>query len=350
MPAPTQLVIRVLRQDAHHCEIVGEVRVRADRTRHDQLAQVIDERAQLLGWRLVFESGKVKLLRCRHQPDARLHHDAQIRLRKQAVEVGPDTPFVGVTHRVVAGRAAAGFEQAAIGQDDIHATQAAEMVGHRRESAALVQGIAHHARILRRARGVGPQARAGLLQVVVDLLVGHARFNDGEPELLIDLADAIHPLQHHRDSGVVDRRLLAVTEVLAGADRPDGHVGLQSRLDHSLNLRCRAGVDDDRRQCVKRQAGARGAFDGLGVADDAVGPDDGHQCFEQARIHTRRRGARAAVHHVTTSLVAGRAPGALDAQSWATNSGHSGRLGRVMRRSSSRKPSHSMCRFTWRPR
>ena len=155
--APVQQLMRVLDQDAHPRKIVCQMRSGTNRACHHQLAQVIDEEAQHLRRRLELEGGKVELLGRRHQPDAGPDHDAQIGLREQPVDVRPRAPLVGVAHGVVARRPTAGLEQTAIGKHDIYAAQAAKMICHRSQAAALVQGIADHARKLRAARRVGPQ-------------------------------------------------------------------------------------------------------------------------------------------------------------------------------------------------
>jgi len=93
-----------------------------------------------------------------YQPDAGVDHGAQIRLGEHAVEAGSHAPLVGVAYLVVADRAAARFQHTAVGQHHVHAAQAAEVVGHRRQPAAFVQRIAQHAGVLCGVGGVGPQA------------------------------------------------------------------------------------------------------------------------------------------------------------------------------------------------
>ena len=151
------------------------------------------------------------------------------------------------------------------------------MISHGCQATALVERVAHDAGVLRATGGVGPQPRTSELQVIIELLVGHARLDHGIAQLLVHLDDAVHARQHQGNAAFVTGGLFAVAEVFAGADRPDRHIGPGGGLHSRLHLLDRAGVGNDRGQGSEGQASTGGGLDRMGVFNQAIWSQNGSQ-------------------------------------------------------------------------
>jgi hypothetical protein len=89
-----------------------------------------------------------------------------------------------------------------------------------------------------------------LLQVVVELLVGHARFDQGGAQLGIDVEDLVHLAQIQHHLAALYRGGRAVAEVAPGGDGPDRHLELVADLDDLLHLFHRGGSDHGGRRVL----------------------------------------------------------------------------------------------------
>ncbi|CAM5240094.1 hypothetical protein RLIN73S_03267 [Rhodanobacter lindaniclasticus] len=130
-----------------------------------------------------------------HHPEAHLGDDAEVRLREQAVDVGAVAvlvvrPALGARH---GGHARA--HQLTVRQHHLHAAVGAVVV------AVGVPGVAD-AVVQRVAQRTAP-ARVGdvhhhlelvILDVLVQIEVGHAGFDHAEVALVVDLDDLVHAL------------------------------------------------------------------------------------------------------------------------------------------------------------
>ena len=88
-----------------------------------------------------------------------------------------------------------------------------------------------------------PAARAELL---LQVRPEDARLHTGEPRCLVDVEDAVHPGQVHREhrAGLVRQRLEAAGDVRAAAEGDEHAVGLQDRGHDRLDLGLGPGADD----------------------------------------------------------------------------------------------------------
>ncbi|MNJ45192.1 hypothetical protein D3C77_402770 [compost metagenome] len=81
------------------------------------------------------------------------------------------------------------------------------------------------------------------LDVVVELLVSHPRFDQGGTQLRVDVKDLVHFLQVEDHLAALAGSRRAITEVAAGGDGPDRDLELVADLHHALHLFHRGGGD-----------------------------------------------------------------------------------------------------------
>jgi hypothetical protein len=129
------------------------------------------------------------------------------------------------------------------------------------------------------------QLVAAGLDRLVEVEPAHARFDDGVPQLLVDLEHAVHPSQAQDDRAAHSRRRAAVPVVAASAMRPERDLVLVRDPHDLLDLLDRLGHDHRRGGVVvpalvgKRVA--KLAQVGL-VGEHAVGTDGGGEAVERA--------------------------------------------------------------------
>ena len=166
--------------------------------------------------------------RTRHQLERRFGHECERALRADD-ELG----------EVVAGR---GLDDPTAGADDVAGGQrqlqsehvlAGDPVLDRLHAAGVRGDVAADGRaVLTRVHGVGqpdPGERG------VELVELDARLHDGEMRVLVDLEDAVHPLERHDDAAV--RWDASTREPRAAAARGDRYPVLGARPEHVGHLR-----------------------------------------------------------------------------------------------------------------
>ena len=193
----------------------------------------------------------------RHQPDAHLRDDTEVRLRKDAVHVRTEAVLEQLPGVVARHRAHAGSHDVAAGQHDFHAALHHEVIAIRRVTHSMIQRIAHHAAPAR-VRHVEPQFEAVRLDVVVEVEVADARLDQRVAELLVHLEDAVHAAHVEHDGARQHRRRAAVREVLAARDRPQRNAGSVCGLDDRLHL-------------LRRMSGATAAWARKRVSSLSIG-------------------------------------------------------------------------------
>nr|ART39915.1 J191 [uncultured bacterium] len=199
-----------------------------------------------------------------HQPEAHLGDDAEVALREHAVHVRPEAVLEQLPAGVAGHGAHAGAQQLAVGEQHFHAAREQKMVGVGRVTGAVFERIADNAAPAGR-RAVDPQLVALLLQVLVELEVGHARLDQAVARILIHFQDAVHALQiQHQVAGLLGRRA-AIGEVLAVAVGPQRQLVLVGDLQHGLHFGHRGGRDGHRRHARFRHHGGHVVQIGLQI-------------------------------------------------------------------------------------
>lgn len=174
--------------------------------------QTVDEHAQARRVGLVLERHEVDDLGRGHQPDASAHHCAQIGLHQQAAHIGRHSPLA---HIVI-----------------VYGLQAVPRVQRETDQPGGLSA----------ASAISPAPRSGQLQMVIELLVGHAGFVDGMTQLFSDLDDPVHAREDDGDASVARGRPLTIAPVLARADGPDRRGAGCCNLKNSLHLGHQPGV------------------------------------------------------------------------------------------------------------
>ena len=178
-------------------------------------------------------------------PEAHLGDDAEIRLREDAVDVGPDAPLLVLPGlRSLAG-AGARAHDLPVAQHNFHAADRVPAV-----AAVFAVGMGEAA-LQRMTDGAAPggvrdihaQGQVVFLEVVDDVVEADAGFHQHGVVAGVDVEDAIHPLQVEYDAAGQDRRGAAVTEVLAGGNGIERHQVLVGNPDDGLHLFRRIGRD-----------------------------------------------------------------------------------------------------------
>ena len=188
--------------------------------------------------------------RLREQVKPHLRDHAEVALGEQAVDVRAETVAV-FAPGVGAGQGAhAGAHQLAVRQDHFHAAVRNEMVaiGAPRIADAMIERVADHAAPAR-VRAVDEHLQVAVLDVAVQVEVGHARLDDGVVALVVDLDDAVHALEIEHDAAGEVGCGTAVAEVAAGRDRIDRDAiavrRAHDRLDFIHVVRRDRGGDQD---------------------------------------------------------------------------------------------------------
>ena len=210
-----------LRQDRERDEIVDQVHLRRDDAPEGELAVRIDD-CRHVGLVRDLKNEGLMTLRRRHQPDPGPGHHAQIRLGEQALEIRTDAPLMGMPGVKALSRAS-GADHLAVREHDFQPAEVAEMIAVRRLAHTTLDRVADHAALRSAVDAVDPQLVAVLGKMGVELFIGHARFDDGVGKFLIDLEDAIHPLEDHNHRAVGAGECRRVTPVAPLAGRPHGY-------------------------------------------------------------------------------------------------------------------------------
>ncbi len=190
--------------------------------------------------------------RSRHQPQAQLGDDAEIGLREDSVEIGTKAPFEHLPGIAVGQRSHAGAQHLAGRQHHFHAAREQEMLAIGRVADATIDRVAERPGDRRRGRAGQPQRQLALVDVIIQLLVGHAGLDESGAQIGIDIENAVHAAQIHHHLAAIAGRRRAVAEILAGRDRPDRHPVLVADGHAGLHL-------------LDRNRGYRGGWGMLGV-------------------------------------------------------------------------------------
>ncbi|MNN31736.1 hypothetical protein D3C81_1454340 [compost metagenome] len=92
------------------------------------------------------------------------------------------------------------------------------------------------------------QRQVVLLQVVVQLLVGHARLDQGGAQVRVDVDDLVHLLQVEDHLAALAGSRRTVAEVAPGGDGPHRDLVLVADIHHALHLFDAGGGDDGGRR------------------------------------------------------------------------------------------------------
>ena len=115
----------------------------------------------------------------RHEPEAHLRDDAEVRLREHAVEVRAEAVLVLLPGLRARQRAHAGAHELAVGQHDFHAAVRVEMVAVRvrRIAGAVIERVADDAAPAR-IRAVDPELEVPLADVPIEVEIADARLDE----------------------------------------------------------------------------------------------------------------------------------------------------------------------------
>ena len=99
----------------------------------------------------------------------------------------------------------------------------------------MIERVADHA-APSRVRAVDQDFQIAVLDVAVQVEVGHARLDDGEVSLVVDLDHAVHALEVQHDAAGEIRRGASVAEIAAGRNRIDRDAIAIGRAHGRLDL------------------------------------------------------------------------------------------------------------------
>ena len=206
-------------------------------------------------------------MRSGRMPETHLGADTVVRLSEHAVQRRAITPFEDLPGLVALDAAHAGAQHVAVGQHHFHAALHQEVFAIRRVAHAPVHGVADRTGNAGGRRKRQHQRQFVVFDVVVQLLVGHARLDQRGAKLRVNMDDLVHQPQVQHDLTALAGRGRAIAKIATGRDGPDRHfvgvANLQDRLDFFHRL--------------GEQNGCRGmllVFDGhhdLVVRDEAFG-------------------------------------------------------------------------------
>ena len=234
------------------------------------------------------EEEGLKVLGLRHEPHRHACDDAEVRLREQPVNGGPDSPpaeRAGPRRRepretridAVAGR-----------QHDLEAADVRAVIAHGRVAEPSLERVADDAAIGARAGRVHPEPRTSISEKREELPLCHAGLERDVRQRLVEIQDAVqtaqveqHPIRH-RNPG-------AVSPVLARAERIDRDSKPVRDSDDALDFVPVARAHDGQRTAVSRKRSSRGSRE-LGrvlndvVFSDGVGPG-GERVSKRGSLH-----------------------------------------------------------------
>ncbi|MCY1420624.1 hypothetical protein D9M71_362510 [compost metagenome] len=201
-----------------------------------------------------------------HQPEAHLGADAVVGLGEHAVQGRAVAPLEYLPGVVAFHAAHAGPVDVTVGQHHFHAALHQEVFAIRGVADATVHGVAQRTGDGRRGGERQHQRNVVFLQVVVQLLVGHTRFDQRSAQVRIDVEDLVHFLQVENHLAALARCRGAVTEVPPGGDGPDRNPVFVADLHHALHLLDRGGGNGSGR----RMFGVVHRHHDLGVGDQLL--------------------------------------------------------------------------------
>ena len=181
-----------------------------------------------------------------HQPHAHLGHNPEVGLREKPINIGAVTPF----ERLPRGRAFDAAhprpQQAAIGQDHLHTALEHEMLAVRCVTYTAVKRIADWPGNGSNGGHIDPVRQVILFQIILEYLVGHARFHQRGAKLGINFEDPVHPLEIKHHLPWRRGRCHAVTHVFSGRDGPERLLVLVGNPHQFLHFfyRCRGDCAD----------------------------------------------------------------------------------------------------------
>ena len=170
-----------------------------------------------------------------HQPETHLGADAVVGLGEHAVQRWAITPFEDLPGLVALDAAHAGAQHVAVGQHHFHAALHQEVFAIRRVAHTPVHGVADRTGNAGGCRKRQHQRQFVVFDVVVELLVGHARLDQCGAKLRVNMDDLVHQPQVQHDLTALAGRSRSIAKIATGRDGPDGHfvgiANLQDRLD-----------------------------------------------------------------------------------------------------------------------
>ena len=135
-----------------------------------------------------------------HQPDAHLGHDPEVRLREDAVEVGA-VAVLELLPRLESGRAPMPVRTSSPPPVTTSSRNARpsdrdtdSWYSRRRDLARC------RSRCPSPGRGIDPKLELALLDVAIQIEIAHAGLDERIGVALVDLEDAVHPLQIEHDA------------------------------------------------------------------------------------------------------------------------------------------------------
>ena len=208
--------------------------VAAERSVQPQRPERVDDRREP-GLVAAHEEERLEMLRRRHQPHRHPGDDAEVRLREQAVEGRPDAPAAERRRTGARKPAESRFEALAVRQHHLVPARIRAVVAHGRVAEAALEGVADHAAIGAGARGVHPEPGTALLEVGVQLALGHTGLDRHVGQLLVERDDAVHAAEID-EHAVARGNARPVAPVLAGAERVERHAVPVRYPDDLLNV------------------------------------------------------------------------------------------------------------------
>ena len=217
-------------------------RIAGDRAAEHQLAHDVHHRPEVVVARHHHPARQVAL-RLRHQPDAHLGDDAEVRLEEEAVERRPEAPPVHVPGSAVRDGAHARAHQLAVREHHLQPARVGGVIAVGRVAEAVLQGVADHAAPPEIGHG-DPQLVARRAHRLVQVEEAHARLDDRIGGVAVDLEHAVHPPQVHDDGPAHARRRAAVAVVPALRAHPERDAVVVRDPHDRLELLDRLGLHD----------------------------------------------------------------------------------------------------------
>ena len=251
---PLEPLIPAAQDGAQHERVVDR-RHALDRAVEEQHAQRVHHRAEVV---LVPDPQPERhvALRVRHQPDAHLRDDPEVRLHEELVRSRAETALVDVPGTVARHRAHPGAHDLAVREHDLHPALHAHVLPVRHVRDAVVERVADDAPPAE-VRDREHQPVPARLDRLVEVEPAHARLDDRVRALVVDLEHAVHPAETDDHGALHARRGAAVAVVPAGPVRPQRNLVLVRDPHDLLDLLDGLRHERPRRPCSRPRSERR---------------------------------------------------------------------------------------------
>jgi hypothetical protein len=211
-----------------------------------QPRQPVDQRRQIRLRRRSTEESRECVWSAR-QVEPELGHDAEVGLRKQAVERRAEAVAPEARRACAGVVAVAGAQDLAGAQHRLKPAHLREPIAEPPVAEAALEAVADDAGVAASAGGVEEQAAAARLERLVEVALRDSGLNDGIAELRVHLDDLVHLAEVDDHLAARGRAGIAVAPVAAARDRVQVKPGAACGCDQPAHLFGRVRVHNRER-------------------------------------------------------------------------------------------------------